>query len=113
MQDYLDRIIEELSDYQIDLFYDQANMGLYRKKVKQNYELIINLVKELYIKDAKKRIYIRMHGYKSWIVIRIMGEWSLSEVKIVEIQKSCLEINKETLITVSKDDNSFSIIVAC
>lgn len=85
MQNYMDMIIEELSDYEIELFYDRTNMELYGKKVNQNYELITNLIKELYGEKARERIYIRMHGYKNWIIIRIVGEWNLSEVKIADI----------------------------
>lgn len=113
MQNYMDMIIEELSDYEIELFYDRTNMELYGKKVNQNYELITNLIKELYGEKARERMYIRMHGYKNWIIIRIVGEWNLSEVKIADIQKKCLEINKETIITFSRNDKNFSIIVTC
>ena len=74
MQNYMDMIIEELSDYEIELFYDRTNMELYGKKVNQNYELITNLIKELYGEKARERIQKLDYNKNRWGMEFVRGK---------------------------------------
>lgn len=112
MRDYMDDIIKEFSDCAIEFYYDQINMESYQEKLEENYQLIKIVLEELGVKERKGRIYFRLHGYKEWLIIRLIGEWDLLESKARIIHKKCLKFNPEMLVKMSSKAHSFSICLS-
>lgn len=112
LSDTYETLTIEFTDCEVELFYDQVNLEKYRKKYEQNYEMIRKILEKLCKNGFKERIYIRLHGYKEWLIIRLMGEWNLSEWEIVQIKKKCLEFNPEILFTFSCKNHSFYINIS-
>ena len=101
MPNYTDRILKEFYDRGIELYYDRVNMESYQVKLGENYELIKTVLEELDGKERRGQIYFRLHGYKEWLIIRLIGEWDLLESKAEIIKQKCLKFNPEMLVKIS------------
>ncbi len=109
MQNFTDRMLEEFYDYGIEIYYDRANMETYQVKLRENYELIKTVLEELDGKGRSGQIYFRLHGYKEWLIIRLIGEWELLESKAEIIKQKCLKFNPEILVKISCKTCGFCI----
>lgn len=113
MQDYLGGILEdEFPDRKIYFLYDTANMIDYKDKYRQSAQLIRMLLREILRSNNSSKIYVRLHGYKSWLVIRItLDEKPNGQVADV-IQERCKELNSEMLFDASKNSHGLVIKVS-
>lgn len=113
MQDYLDVILDdEFPDRKIYFLYDTANMKAYKDKYQQSVQIIRLLLRELLESTNSSKIYVRLHGYKSWLVIRIVLD-EKSEGQVADkIREKCKEFNPEILFDVSKNSCGFVIKIS-
>lgn len=109
MRNYMDRIVKEFNDCGIEFYYDWTNMETYQVKLGENYELIKIVLEELVGKGRSGQIYFRLHGYKEWLIIRLIGEWDLLESKAEIIRQKCLKFNSEILVKISCKTRYFFI----
>lgn len=113
MQDYLDVILDdEFPDRKIYFLYDTANMKAYLDKYKQSAQIIRILLMELLKSNNSDKIYVRLHGYKSWLVIRIALEKKPEEQMADKIREKCKKFNPEILFDVSKNSCGFVIKIS-
>ena len=113
MQDYMGCMLEnEFPDHKIHFLYDAANMKAYQDKYKQSAQIIRALLMELLDSNNSDKIYVRLHGYKSWLVIRIALEEKLEEQVADKIREKCKEFNPEIMFDVSKNSCGFVIKIS-
>lgn len=113
MKEHLGSMLEaEFPDRKIHFLYDTANMKAYQDKYKQSAQIIRTLLMELLKSNNSDKIYVRLHGYKSWLVIRIaLGEKPEGQVTD-KIREKCKEYNPEMLFDVSKSSCDFVIKIS-
>lgn len=113
MQDHLGGILEdEFPDRKIYFLYDTANMKSYKDKYQQSAQIIRILLRELLKSNNSSKIYVRIHGYKSWLVIRIVLEEKPVEQVADKMREKCKEFNPEILFDVSKNSCGFVIKIS-
>ena len=87
MQDHMGSMLEtEFPDHKIHFLYDIANMKAYQDKYKQSAQIIRTLLMELLKSNNSDKIYVRLHGYKSWLVIRIALEEKPEELVALSLK---------------------------
>lgn len=113
MQDHMGSMLEtEFPDHKIHFLYDTANMKAYQDKYKQSAQIIKTLLMELLKSNNSDKIYVRLHGYKSWLVIRIALEEKPEEQMADKMWEKCKEFNPEILFDVSKNSCGFVIKIS-
>ena len=66
----------------ICFFYDYNNLKNYISNLDNILDNIFDMVSLLYSNKDKFALYIRLHGYKQWIMIRItLNNLELSDIK--------------------------------
>lgn len=113
MQDHMGSMLDaDFFDHKIHFLYDIANMKAYQGKYKQSAQIIRTLLMELLKSNNSDKIYIRLHGYKSWLVIRIALDEKPEEQVADKIREKCKELNPEILFDVSKNSCGFVIKIS-
>ena len=113
MQDHMGSMLEtEFPNHNIHFLYDTANMKAYLDKYKQSAQIIRILLMELLKSNNSDKIYVRLHGYKSWLVIRIALEKKPEEQMADKIREKCKEFNPAILFDVSENSCGFVIKIS-
>lgn len=91
----------------ICFFYDYKNLKKYISDLDNILDNIFDIVSLLYSKKNKHAIYIRLHGYKKWIMIRItldnlkLDDINLKRVLLNDSIYNVVIQNKKIIITIS------------
>lgn len=104
--EYLENDYPRLNFY---LLYSEQNIRKYERNLTNTYNIIEKIFNELCKYNNKADIYLRLHGYKGWIVVRIQGRFLFPE-KNIGILKTLNTYN--TSLSVSHEDNSVIIKMA-
>lgn len=113
MQDCMRSMLEaDFPDCKIHFLYDAANMKAYQDKYKQSAQIVKTLLMELIKSNNSGKIYVRLHGYKSWLVIRIALDEKPEEQVADKIRKKCKRYNSEIMFDVSKNGCGFVIKIS-
>lgn len=113
MQDHIgSMLVTEFPDHKIHFLYDTANMKAYQDKYKQSAQIIRTLLMELLKNNNSDNIYVRLHGYKSWLVMRVALEEKPEEQVVDKIREKCKEFNPQILFDVSKSSCGFVIKIS-
>jgi len=104
--EYLENDYPRLNFY---LLYSERNIRKYEKSLNSTYKVLGIIFTELCECNVKADIYLRLHGYKNWIVVRIQGIFLFPE-KNTRILKEANKYNASFII--SHEDNSVIIKMA-
>ena len=89
--------------------YRDLNLIVYEKYLSNSYRILDIILNEISKYNYRPDAYLRIHGYKNWIVIRIEGSFILPEKNPVIMQ----EVGKlDTLINIETQDNGVTIKLA-
>lgn len=68
----------------IEIFYDKENLKKYESRLGFVEKSLVEIVGYLYHHNNAMHLFIRVHGYKQWIVLRISGKICLpKEAKVI------------------------------
>jgi len=100
------------SDYpqlEVEWIYSESNLIEYGKDLISSCGMLEAIFNEISKFNGHTNIYLRIHGYKSWIVIRIEGNFMFPEKSPVII-KEADKVN--ALLNIESEDNSVVIKLA-
>lgn len=102
----------EFPNCKIELFYIDENMEKYQNKLETEYWMMLSIMRDL-CKLGDIELYIRLHGYKNWLVIRIGIINFLPVLDIEKMKRKWQQYNDRLLISFSKTDYSIFIKLCC
>lgn len=93
----------------ISFFYDYKNLKEYTNNLDNILNNIFCIVSLIYTIQNKSAIYIRLHGYKEWIMIRIASDnWGGGEIK--DYLK--IVVSSDSLYNVEMQNSNIVIVIS-
>lgn len=92
----------------IELFYDINNMKKYYKRFRKIKKQFFEMLSIFYKYNCYMHIFIRLHGYKSWVIIRVSADFNLSQQALNEL----IELNITPIYSVIQNQSSTIIKLA-
>lgn len=65
------KLYKQYPKCQLEVYYDWENLVRYDAKIKRNKKKLFSLLSSLCRYKSGIRIYLRIHGYKGWLVVRV------------------------------------------
>ncbi len=97
MKNFLEKINRKFPQINTNLMYDQWNIQGNERKLKEVIQLIEKILLELYVDKSIQEVYIRLHRFRSWYVIRISGHGNIT----LGMKQALYQISGENMIFIS------------
>lgn len=91
-----------------NLIYDYWNLKEGERKLEDVLQWIEKILEELFLDKKIRDVYIRLHRFHNWYVIRLGGYGSIT----LDIEQSLYQISGEKMLFVSNIDKDIFVIKA-
>lgn len=93
-----------------DIIYDKWNMNGKDYELEEVFTWIKNILEKICVDQKNYGIYIRVHSFRTWYIIRIGGYGNISP----SVEQSVYEISVGNLIRIENNEKKeFLITAAC
>ena len=108
MKDFLKKINRKFPQMNTNVMYDQWNIQGNERKLKWVIQWIEKILLELYVDKSIQEVYIRLHRFRSWYVIRISGHGNIT----LGMEQVLYQISGKNMIFISANKERFLITAA-
>lgn len=102
---YITEWEKKLSNHKIELYYDKDNIKSFYTSFLRGENALLEIIECLCKEEKEVHLYLRIHLWKDWFIIRISGNKRLSHTKKKQIEKEW----KNGLITLIEQKDGYII----